>query len=191
MSDSYLNYVEYEQFLTKEETVTECLNMLKETLSDLGIDSTKYTYIEPSAGDGVFLNKLPKERRIGVDIEPMNDEVIKSNFLEWNPPTNQKYITVGNPPFGMRGSKAVKFIRYSSQFSDVVAFIVPEYFVLDNGESDQYEDYPYNMVFDGMKLVHSKELEKPVSMRLPNGEDWEAPLGLYFHIYVKNDINKK
>jgi len=168
MSDSYLNYVEYEQFLTKEETVTECLNMLKETLSDLGIDSTKYTYIEP-----------------------MNDEVIKSNFLEWNPPTNQKYITVGNPPFGMRGSKAVKFIRYSSQFSDVVAFIVPEYFVLDNGESDQYEDYPYNMVFDGMKLVHSKELEKPVSMRLPNGEDWEAPLGLYFHIYVKNDINKK
>jgi hypothetical protein len=176
MSDSYLNYVEYEQFFTKEETVTECLNMLKETLSDLEIDSTKYTYIEPSAGDGVFLNKLPKERRIGIDIEPMNDEVIKSNFLEWNPPTNQKYITVGNPPFGLRGSKAV---------------IVPEYFVLDNSESDQYEDYPYNMVFDGMKLVHSKELEKPVSMRLPNGEDWEAPLGLYFHIYVKNDINKK
>ena len=114
MSDSYLNYAEYEQFFTKEETVTECLNMLKETLSDLGIDSTKYTYIEPSAGDGVFLNKLPKKRRIGIDIEPMNDEVIKSNFFEWNPPTNQKYITVGNPPFGEMKKEDYDFIMLNS-----------------------------------------------------------------------------
>ena len=36
-----------------------------------------------------------------------------------------KYLVIGNPPFGKISSLAVKFFNKSAEYADVIAFIVP------------------------------------------------------------------
>lgn len=80
--------------------------------------------LEPSAGNGSFLNFLPEEKRLGIDIEPENDEIKKINFFEFKPDKNKKYLVIGNPPF----SKAVEFFNFAAEFSDCICFILPRIF---------------------------------------------------------------
>ena len=82
--------VEYDQFYSTDETVDEIMDVFNSTMSEIGLDTTKHTFIEPSAGDGVILDRLPKERRIGIDIDPKHDDIIDSDFLKWLPNDNKK-----------------------------------------------------------------------------------------------------
>jgi hypothetical protein len=85
--------------------------------------------IEPSAGNGSFLNQIPSINKIGIDISPEEPNIIKQNFLEYNPPLNKKNILViGNPPFGRVSSMAIKFFNHSAQWANVIAFIIPRTF---------------------------------------------------------------
>jgi predicted RNA methylase len=85
--------------------------------------------IEPSAGNGSFLNKLPTEKCIGIDIAPEHNNIIKQDFLTYTPKTEFKNILViGNPPFGKVSSLAVKFFNHSSEWASVIAFIIPRTF---------------------------------------------------------------
>lgn len=88
--------------------------------------------VEPSAGDGGFLRLLPENKRVGVDIDPQPgmDELIESDFLSWSPGVAEgmRVLTVGNPPFGQRSALAFKFIHHASEFSEVIAFILPRSF---------------------------------------------------------------
>jgi transcriptional regulator with XRE-family HTH domain len=96
-----------DQFFTKKNTVLKCIEIFETKLKELNVDINQYKFIEPSAGDGSFLSELPMGRRIGLDIEPKNDEIIKQDFLMWEP-EDGKYVTFGNPPFGLRGNLALK-----------------------------------------------------------------------------------
>jgi predicted RNA methylase len=40
-------------------------------------------------------------------------------------------MTIGNPPFGARGSHAIQFMNHAATFSDVIAFILPRSFKKD------------------------------------------------------------
>jgi hypothetical protein len=69
----------------------------------------KYTWLEPSVGEGCFYDLLPINKRIGIDIDPKRNwkfsgakEVIKSDYLNYKLP-NKPLIIIGNPPFGHRG----------------------------------------------------------------------------------------
>ena len=73
---------------------------------------------------------LPVGKRIGLDIEPKCDEIIQQDYLDWNR-KNKKYIVIGNPPFGLRGQLALKFINHSNTFADYVCFILPQLFESD------------------------------------------------------------
>lgn len=85
--------------------------------------------IEPSAGNGSFLNLLPTNNNIGIDIEPEHNDIIKQDFLTYSPPKDKTNILViGNPPFGRVSSLAIKFFNHSSQWCNVIAFIVPRTF---------------------------------------------------------------
>ena len=131
-----INYSEYnfkskDQFFTPIDTAISCINKFKSTLIGYGENPDAFTYIEPSAGAGNFLINLPIGRRIGMDIEPRHDEIIKCNFFDWIPPSDDKYIVIGNPPFGLRGQLALKFINRASTFADYVAFILPQLFASD------------------------------------------------------------
>jgi len=178
MSKILKGYEDKDQYFAPEDMVDECLTILKEKLMELGIDEKKYTYIEPSAGDGAFLIKLPKDRRIGIDIEPRHEEIIESDFLEWEP-EDGKYITVGGPPFGHRGDLAVKFMNHASKFSDVVAFILPQYF--------EYKGKFYcGDKIQNLRLVNSIPLSS--EFLYPNGEKVTIPIKIFFQIWVTSDV---
>ena len=85
--------------------------------------------IEPSAGNGSFLIKIPTQTKIGIDISPEHTDIIKQDFLLYTPPTDiKKILVVGNPPFGKVSSLAIKFFNHASKWADVIAFIIPRTF---------------------------------------------------------------
>jgi hypothetical protein len=85
--------------------------------------------IEPSAGNGSFLNVIPSDKKIGIDISPENKDIIKQDFFTYKPEKSIKDILViGNPPFGKVSSLAIKFFNYASNWANVIAFIIPRTF---------------------------------------------------------------
>lgn len=146
------SYKEKDQFFTPIETSKKCYSKFLSILNKNGEKEKDYTYIEPSAGSGNFLNVLPKDRRIGLDIEPKMDEIVKQDYLDWKPNEKKKYVVIGNPPFGLRGQQALKFINHSSKFADYVCFILPQLF-----ESDG-KGVPRKRV-KGLNLLYSEKLD--------------------------------
>ena len=148
---SKFDYKEKDQFFTPLATSKYCYSKFIKVMNKNGDCENDYTFIEPSAGSGSFLKLLPQEKRIGLDIEPKWEEIIKQDFLDWHPHENKKYIVIGNPPFGLRGQLALKFINHSSSFADYVCFILPQLF-----ESDG-KGVPRKRV-TGLNLIHSEKL---------------------------------
>ena len=157
--------VSLDTFYTKPETAKYCLSSLEKHISKK-TDLKKYTFIEPSAGTGSFYRLLPKNRRIGIDVVQYDKEYEHSEFLGWNPPNNQKYITVGNPPFGYRGWLALAFMNKASEYSDYIGFILPKGFTSESKCSPKYR-------IPNMKLVHSEELANNV-FRNPDDTTFKA-----------------
>ena len=147
---SKFNFTDKDQFFTPIETAEYCFNTFKTIIQQYGDDYTSYKYIEPSAGNGNFLHVLPKDT-IALDIEPLCDSIILQDYLEYKPPTDTKYIVFGNPPFGLRGQLALKFINHSAKFADYTCFILPQLF-----ESDG-KGVPRKRV-NGYNLIHSEKL---------------------------------
>lgn len=148
---SKFTYKEKDQFYTPLLTSKYCYNKTIEIIKKYGDDINEYTFIEPSAGNGSFLRILPKNRCIGMDIEPRHKDIMKQDFLEWKPTENKKYVVIGNPPFGLRGQLALKFVNHSNTFADYVCFILPQLF-----ESDG-KGVPRKRVI-GYNLLHSEKL---------------------------------
>lgn len=118
-----MRQIKHEQYFTKPDLARQCLNHLKKYYD---LDSFEYI-LEPSAGSGSFYNLLNPLKRIGIDIDPKCEGLIQADFLNWNCPYDN-VLTIGNPPFGRRAQIATKFINHSSQFSKVIAFILPRTF---------------------------------------------------------------
>jgi len=114
-----------DKFYTLPEISKKCLDSI----------SSRYDWnewdivIEPSAGNGSFLTQIPTEKKIGIDISPEHKDIIKQDFLTYSPSSLYKRIlVVGNPPFGRVSSLAIKFFNHASNWSDVIAFIIPRTF---------------------------------------------------------------
>lgn len=113
-----------DQFYTKDEVALDLYNKFTDV-----VDVNYYDIIlEPSAGKGAFFKLLPPLKRVGIDLEPKFEGVKELNFFDFNPEIDKKYITIGNPPFGRVSSIAIKFFNKASEFSDVIAFIIPRTF---------------------------------------------------------------
>jgi hypothetical protein len=94
------------------------------------IDISKYDIIvDPCCGDGSFYNNIKHNNKIGIDILPHIENVIKHDFLTWDYSNigydRSRVLVISNPPFGKQGSLAMNFIKRSSEFSDTIAFILP------------------------------------------------------------------
>lgn len=137
------------KFYTKAETIKICYNAIKKYLK-IG---KKDLIIEPSAGDGSFINiiKSLSDNYIFYDIKPEHPDVIKANFLKTSIYTSgpkgpegpegpkgpegqsgpkgkeRKVHIIGNPPFGYKSSTAIKFIKHSANIlkADSISFILP------------------------------------------------------------------
>lgn len=173
--DSF-SFSEKDQFFTHDDTVKYCIGVMKEKLTDLGIDTKDYIFIEPSAGNGSFYKYLPSDRKIGLDIQPRIDGVQSKNYLDWSPEDlNKKYIVIGNPPFGLRGNLALRFINHSSKFSEFVAFILPPLFD-SNGKGSCMKRVK------NMNLIHTEEISP--KFLYPDGK--EVNVNCIFQIWSKN-----
>ena len=152
-----------DQYNTLPEVAEYCWDSLQGFLKKEGVDFKNYHLIEPSAGTGSFYDLLPKENRIGIDVENYRNEYIQHDFLTWEPKwKNEPCIAIGNPPFGYRGWLALAFINRAAEFCDYVGFILPMSFQSDGKGS------PKNRV-RGMILMHSEKIPAN-SFVLPNGK---------------------
>lgn len=176
-----------DQFYTKPDIAKYCYKTFQNVAKKLDINLKIYIFIEPSAGCGSFFQLLPKNRRIGIDIEPKkisgieNKGIIKSDYLKWRPKNkNGKYIVIGNPPFGLRGKLALAFINKSYLYADMVAFILPQLFNSDG------KGVAGKRVI-GYKLAHSEFLP-PDSFMYPDGSDIE--INTLFQVWTKINTDK-
>ena len=133
---------ELDKFYTKEEVAKNLISK---------IDFSKYDLVvDPSCGDGAFYLNINHENKIGIDILPNIDGVITSDFLEWNYSkyniNKEKCLVITNPPFGKQGSLALKFIKYSSNFADTIAMILPLSFAKDSMK-DKIPEY-YHLTYE-------------------------------------------
>lgn len=176
-------YRDKDQFYTTKKTAKYCYNKTIEVLKKLDIDDNEYTFIEPSAGCCNFFSLLPKERRIGVDIEPkgsLESELIKSDYLKYEPHNKSKNIVIGNPPFGLRGNLALRFINHSYDFADVVAFILPPLF------NSTGKGVPMKRV-KGYVLAYSENLPRN-SYEYPDGS--LVDVATIFQVWTKVNTDK-
>ena len=169
-----------DQFYTKKEVARECFDNFKKVMVKLDIDLKDYHFIEPSAGCGCFYYLLQNGKKTGIDIDPKRKDIIKSDYLNWKPKTNEKSIVIGNPPFGLRGNLALKFINHSYNFADVVAFILPQLFESDGKGSTMKR-------VKGYKLAYSKKLPRN-SFYYPNGTD--VDINTIFQVWTKVNTEK-
>jgi hypothetical protein len=143
-----------DQFYTSNAVAKQCVQrILEATCHSNGSD---YLWIEPSAGTGAFLRQLPPEfTKIGLDIDPKTNDIIKQDYLEWNPdtavPKKKGIIVFGNPPFGKQSSLAKAFIAKSCLFANIIAFILPKSFTKPS---------MYNAFHPSFHMIFNEELEK-------------------------------
>lgn len=175
---SKFSYKDKDQFYTPVETAKQCFKTFKKIIQKYNDKESDYTYIEPSAGSGNFLKILPENNTIAMDIDPKNNDILKQDFLLWKPTVNSKYITFGNPPFGLRGQLALLFINHSAKFSDYVCFILPQLFISDG------KGVPRKRV-QGLNLIHSEKIKS--KFYDPNNN--EMIINCIFQIWSKHHTN--
>lgn len=120
-----------DKYYTKSSIALECYNILKDYIINQNINIDDILFVEPSAGNGSFLNII-KENKIGFDISPDNSSIVKIDFLKDSIKNyincNKKIIFIGNPPFGKNSSLALQFLNKSFEYSDIIGFILPRTF---------------------------------------------------------------
>jgi hypothetical protein len=113
-----------DKFYTKPQVAEKCISTLRSILPNIH----DYTWIEPSAGDGKFLDAMPCPVT-GYDIAPDRSDIIEQDFLEFHPTVTSPIGIIGNPPYGSRSKLAIKFINHAALFADVIAFVLPVTFL--------------------------------------------------------------
>ncbi len=168
-----------DQYFTKTEVAAELYEKSCAVISKLENAITDFQWIEPSAGNGTFFNLLPQNNRIGIDINPLNDEIVASDYLQYTLPKNKKNIVIGNPPFGHRGVMALNFINHSSN-ADYVCFILPMFFESQGKGSIKYR-------VKGFNLIHSERLRENSFFSPVNNKNVDVKC--VFQIWSKNHKN--
>lgn len=131
-----------DQFYTPEKTADRC----SEILSDFCEEHLRgdLVFVEPSAGTGVFLERLSRlGETTGMDTHPAHEEVIEQDFLTWQAAgigSKTSLVVAGNPPFGKRGKLAKDFILKGAAIADTVAFILPMCFTKHQAQKHIPED---------------------------------------------------
>ena len=140
-----------DKYYTPEAVVKKVIEVIERDVMPINKFSR---IIEPSAGAGAFLKRLP-EKTIGYDIEPQSENIIKGDYLKQDIPYLKDSLVIGNPPFGESGNLHTEFIKRSIEHSDYVAFVLPgDMYKKDKFEGiELYKTYMLPAVkYSGVKL---------------------------------------
>jgi hypothetical protein len=152
-----------QQWYTIDELAEECIEKFKIQCKTVWEDQNVY-YVEPSAGEGDILLKLPEGRRKGVDLEPKNDKlkatmerrkksendiIEKKNFFETTRENlgvrpDQPLVLIGNPPFGDVASQFFDHATANLK-ADYIAWILPNSF-LSRGKRNRIDPH-YHLIY--------------------------------------------
>lgn len=159
-----------DKFYTIKEIANNCLKFLYSTYPS--VDFTKKLFLEPSAGNGSFSSQI--DHCLALDIEPEGNNILKCNFLTFDPSEKYRhFITIGNPPFGHRSKLAIQFFNHAALFSDIIAFIVPVSFMKWNVQKELCPQF---------KLINLQYLQPQAFTE--NGELYSVRT--VFQIWAKN-----
>lgn len=181
MKSTGLNRCEKDKFYTKASSVEECRELINRYVS---IDKERDLIIEPSAGNGAFVDMIKKitNNYEFYDIEPSHPDVSEMNYLEFDySEVSQKYEkihVIGNPPFGRQSTLAIKFIKKSCKFCDTLSFILPKSFKKEGMK----KHFPLNF-----HLVCEKDL--PKNSFNVNGFEHDVPT--CFQVWEKREYNRE
>ena len=142
MKSNSKNY--FDEYFTKPEISERLYKKTCEIISKYE-NINKYTWIEPSVGDGSFYKLLPKNK-IGIDIKQTKYDTILSDYLNYELPA-KPLVVIGNPPFGHRGVLALKFIEHSEK-AEFVAFILPMFFQSLGKGSIRYRVKNFGLLYE-------------------------------------------
>jgi len=113
-----------DQFYTNPDVALRCYQKLTST-----VDTNQYDiHLEPSAGSGSFFSIMDHGKRVGIDKDPKTEDVTRMDFFDYQPIAGERYMVVGNPPFGKISSLAIQFFNKSAEFAHCIAFIIPRTF---------------------------------------------------------------
>jgi len=171
-----------DKFYTSSSTVEFCMKEIQKT----GIIKEGDLIIEPSAGNGSFINSIKQlsSNYKFYDLVPENDEIIKQDYLLLNISDISKFSDIsnnvhiiGNPPFGRQSSMAIQFIK-KSLFASSISFILPKSFKKVSLQNR------FPLCFH---LIYEKDI--PKNAFLVNDKEYDVEC--VFQIWVKKDYNRK
>jgi len=169
-----------DKYYTKNNVVDEIIKDVKKYIMINDNDLV----IEPSAGNGSFINSIKKisKNHVFYDIEPEHKEVVKCDFLNFEESElkdhYEKIHIIGNPPFGRQASLAIKFIKKCCEFAQSISFILPKSFKKDSMKKHFATDY--HMEF---------EKDLPDNSFLVNNNECNVPC--VFQIWIKKNKKRK
>lgn len=122
-----------DQYYTQPMVAQACWGHLLAFLADHHLPADSFTWIEPSAGGGAFLDSAPRPLDLrGFDLSPAahRSDVPMCDFLKDSLPMaapTRPVAVVGNPPFGRKAVLANAFIeRARTTLSPrLIAFVLP------------------------------------------------------------------
>ena len=122
-----------DQFYTDRSVADGLTETIVARLRSRGLDPCGLAFLEPSAGEGAFIEAVLAQvtgaRVEGCDLDPKHPLAIRQDFFDRPaPPPGEHWVVVGNPPFGKNASLAVRFFNHAASFADTIAFIVPRTF---------------------------------------------------------------
>lgn len=125
---------ELDKFYTNRRVANSCYSLYKKFLVKHKVILDNILFVEPSAGDGAFL-EIIEGNKIGFDIKPPTNNKLKilqldyltSNIKDVLPKKHKKrpIVILGNPPFGKKSKLAIQFVNKSLEYSNIVGFVVP------------------------------------------------------------------
>jgi len=126
-----------DKFYTKPFIADYYSNVILEKYGDV-------RYIEPTAGNGAFLNVLPNIQ--GYDLKPEREDIIEMDIFK-NDHFYKNTVVVGNPPFGMNASLAQAIFNHIARFEvKAICFIVPKTFKKTSMHNKL--DLNYHIIFE-------------------------------------------
>ena len=171
--NSKQNQNKLDQFYTNGDIALNCYNKLTNLINIDDFD----IHLEPSAGTGSFFNIMNETKKIGLDIKPKKEGILKMDFFDYEINLHKKYLVLGNPPFGKVSSLAVKFFNKSAEFANCIAFIIPRTFKRVSIQNK------LNLNFE---LIYNEDL--PVS---PCCFTPKMTAKCCFQIWIKKDTKRK
>ena len=171
-----------DKYYTSVAGVSKCMLLISKYIK---IDKHCDICIEPSAGDGAFINSIKKicDSYKFYDLKPDHTDIIKLDYLEYDHTKltrkiNSKIHVIGNPPFGRQSSLVIKFIKKSALYCNTISFILPKSFK----KNSLKKHFPLN-------FWPICEEDLPEKSFVVNGKPHDVPC--VFQIWEKRLSNRK